>query len=240
MTREIILDTETTGLDPARGDRILEIACLEMIDDKLTPNTFYKLIDPQRDVPMEATRVHGIDAAKLKGQPKFAEVMDEFLAFVGDSPLVIHNAPFDMGFLNHELRRAGRQPLFNKAVDTLPMARAKFPGAPASLDRLCDRFEIDRSNRVFHGALVDCELLAEVYLALTGRRKGAQNGLDFGVARAEPRRSPGVEAARTASSVEAPALRRPGPRPALLSDSESAAHEAFVKTLGEGALWRKG
>ncbi|GBQ82144.1 DNA polymerase III subunit epsilon [Acetobacter malorum] len=175
MKRSILFDTETTGLDPATGDRVIEIAALELVSDLPTGRSFRVLIDPERDVPEEASRVHGFTAADLQGKPKFAEVVDEFLSFIGDDQLIAHNARFDFGFLNAELKRAGRKPLdLGRMVDTLDMARERFPGMPNSLDALCRRFGIDLSARTTHNALLDCKLLADVYVELMG---GRQHGL---------------------------------------------------------------
>lgn len=175
MKRSILFDTETTGLDPATGDRVIEIAALELVSDLPTGRSFRVLIDPERGVPEEASRVHGFTAADLQGKPKFAEVVDEFLSFIGDDQLIAHNARFDFGFLNAELKRAGRKPLdLGRMVDTLDMARERFPGMPNSLDALCRRFGIDLSARTTHNALLDCKLLADVYVELMG---GRQHGL---------------------------------------------------------------
>ncbi|MFT8721333.1 MAG: DNA polymerase III subunit epsilon [Acetobacter malorum] len=175
MKRSILFDTETTGLDPATGDRVIEIAALELVSDLPTGRSFRVLIDPERDVPEEASRVHGFTAADLQGKPKFAEVVDEFLSFIGNDQLIAHNARFDFGFLNAELKRAGRKPLdLGRMVDTLDMARERFPGMPNSLDALCRRFGIDLSARTTHNALLDCKLLADVYVELMG---GRQHGL---------------------------------------------------------------
>lgn len=172
--REIILDTETTGLDPKSGHRIIEIGALEMYNRVLTGNEFQTYINPQRDVPAEAYRVHGIGTDFLKDFPLFEEIAQSFLEFIGDSKLVIHNAPFDIKFLNYELSRAKHRSIdMSNVIDTLPMARKKFPGAKANLDALCKRFKIDNSARTKHGALVDCELLSEVYVELTGGRQGS-------------------------------------------------------------------
>jgi DNA polymerase-3 subunit epsilon len=166
--REIVLDTETTGFDAVGGDRLVEIGCLELINHVPTNKTFWKYINPERDVPQAAFQVHGLSAEFLSDKPKFAEVADQLLEFIGDSPVIAHNAEFDMKFINVELERAGKPTIpFARAIDTVAMARKKFPGAPASLDALCKRFNIDNSNRTLHGALLDAQLLAEVYLSLT-------------------------------------------------------------------------
>ena len=168
--RQIFLDTETTGLDPAQGHRLIEIAAVEMINRKHTNRHFHAYVNPEREIDAEAERVHGTSLDFLQDKPKFANVADEFLAFVEGAELIIHNAPFDIGFLNAELKRIGRQEMkvfCPSVIDTLVMAKDVFPGKRNSLDALCDRFEIDRSNRTLHGALIDCELLGDVYLALT-------------------------------------------------------------------------
>ncbi|NVN37067.1 DNA polymerase III subunit epsilon [Komagataeibacter swingsii] len=179
MKRTILFDTETTGLDPLKGDRVIEIAALELVGDLPTGRSFRVLIDPERDVPEEASRVHGFTRADLEGKPKFAQVAPEFLEFIGDDPLIAHNARFDFGFLNAELARARLPELdMGRMVDTLDMARERFPGMPNSLDALCRRFSIDLSERTTHNALLDCRLLAAVYLELTG---GRQRGLSLSV-----------------------------------------------------------
>ena len=173
--RSVLFDTETTGLDPLSGDRVIEVACLELVRELPTGVVFHRLIDPERDIPPEATRVHGFSRADLAGKPRFAEIADELLAFLGDDPLIAHNAPFDFGFLDMELGRLDHPALGrDRMVDTLALAKARFPGLPNSLDALCRRFGIDLSERTSHNALLDCKLLAEVYVELTG---GRQRGL---------------------------------------------------------------
>jgi DNA polymerase III subunit epsilon len=175
MSRSVLFDTETTGVDPLNGDRVIEIACLELIRDLPTGKTFHVVIDPERDVPEEATRIHGFSRSDLLGKPKFAHVVDELLAFIADDPLVAHNAAFDFGFLNSEFGRLRLPPLDPaRMVDTLALARARYPGLPNSLDALCRRFDIDLTARTTHNALLDCRLLSEVYIQLTG---GRQRGL---------------------------------------------------------------
>lgn len=170
--REIVLDTETTGLDPDAGHRIVEIACVELINHLPSGRTFQRYLNPERDMPTEAQAVHGLTTEFLAGQPLFSAVVDEFLEFIGDAPLVIHNAEFDLKFVNAELKKLGRSKLqAQRAVDTVQLARRKFPGAPASLDALCGRFSIDNSSRTLHGALLDAQLLSEVYLELVGGRQ---------------------------------------------------------------------
>ncbi len=172
MNREIVLDTETTGIDPASGHRIVEIGCIELVGGARSGEVFHTYLNPERDMPAEAERVHGLSAAFLRDKPLFSERVELFLEFIGDSPLVIHNAGFDMRFINAELQRLGFPPLpMERAIDTVLIARKKFPGSPASLDALCKRFEIDLSARTKHGALLDAELLAEVYVELLGGKQ---------------------------------------------------------------------
>lgn len=222
MKRSILFDTETTGLDPATGDRVIEIAALELVGDLPTGKEYRTLIDPERDVPEEASRVHGFTRADLEGQPKFAEVVDDFLAFVGDDALIAHNARFDFGFLNAELKRIGRKPLdMARMVDTLDMARERFPGMPNSLDALCRRFGVDLSARTTHNALLDCRLLAEVYVELMG---GRQHGLGL-----------------VAEGEQAPAVVYDGPVERKIvrvcpSAAELAAHAGFVAQLKD-PIW---
>ncbi|WP_073978470.1 DNA polymerase III subunit epsilon, partial [Erythrobacter donghaensis] len=170
--REVIFDTETTGLDPKTGDRMVEIGCVELVGRVETGRTFHAYFNPDRDMPAEAERVHGLSAAFLATKPRFADLAGELLDFLGDAPLVAHNAGFDFGFLNNELELAGRAPIaLDRMVDTVVLARKKHPGAKLSLDALCTRYGIDRSHRVKHGALLDAELLAQVYVELTGGRQ---------------------------------------------------------------------
>lgn len=172
--REIVLDTETTGLDPFSGHRIVEVGCVELINHVRTGNYFHSYVNPERDMPREAEAVHGLSADFLKDKPKFAEIAGALLEFIGDDPLVIHNAAFDMKFLNAELGFAKKREIdFGRAIDTVLIARKKFPGQPASLDALCKRFSIDLSARTKHGALLDSELLADVYLELLGGRQSS-------------------------------------------------------------------
>ncbi len=216
--REIVLDTETTGLEPDLGHRVVEIACIELNNHLPVGLSKRWYLNPEREMPSDAFAVHSIDADFLKTQPRFAEIVDEFLAFIEGAPLVIHNAGFDLAFLNSELAHAGRPPLPpGIAIDTLEIARRKFPGAQASLDALCRRFGIDNSARTRHGALLDAELLAEVYLELVG---GRQPGLEL-IA------GPAVEG-RLAARLR----REPRPaRPHMPSESELAAHAALLKQL---------
>ena len=224
--REIVLDTETTGLDPDGGDRIIELACVELIDQLPTGAVYHQLINPERDVPAEAVAVHGITNERLAAEPLFAAVVEAFLEFIGESPLVIHNAVFDMRFINCEFGLCGRPAIpSNRAVDTLAIARQKFPGAPAGLDALCKRFEIDLAEREKHNALVDAKLLARVYLELVG---GAQRGFDLTAARNLG------SSAGTAGGPERPYRK---PRPHAPTTDELAAHAALVAQLGDKALW---
>lgn len=227
MTREIILDTETTGLDPASGDRVVEIGAVELLNHLPTGRTFHVYINPERDMPPEAEAVHGLSAAFLKDKPTFDKIAGDFLEFIGDAVLVIHNASFDVGFLNAELAFLRLAPLPpERVVDTLHLARQKHPGAANSLDALCRRYGIDNSKRTKHGALLDSELLAEVYLELIGGRQTALV-LD---SRIQARTSITLSASVT--------LRRPNPLPSRLTEAERQAHAAFVEGLGEHALWK--
>ncbi|MCX7565886.1 DNA polymerase III subunit epsilon [Sulfitobacter sp. F26169L] len=226
--REIVLDTETTGFDPQTGDRIVEIGAVELMGHVATGNTYHQYINPERSMPNEAFEVHGLGDDFLRDKPKFAAIGQAFLDFIGDSKLIIHNASFDMKFLNFELAKMGlRQLPWEQAIDTLAIARKKFPGSPSSLDALCRRFGIDNSSRTLHGALLDSEILAEVYLELIGGKQP-----DFGLStRAEPKEGE----ANTAWSPRP----RPVPLPSRLSEKEIAAHAEFVSKLGGDALWLK-
>ncbi|MDT1062749.1 DNA polymerase III subunit epsilon [Paracoccus sp. CPCC 101403] len=232
--REIVLDTETTGFDPETGDRIVEIGALELMNHLPTGRTFHVYINPERSMPQEAFEVHGLGDDFLRDKPVFATVARDFVEFIGeDSRLVIHNAQFDMKFLNAELRRAGHAVMpYGRAIDTLELARRMFPGAQNSLDALCRRFRVDNSNRTLHGALLDSELLAEVYLALRG---GRQPGLVLegpaGAGQAQ-----GTAGAGT-GAVAAPRSARPRPLAPRLTEAEAEAHAAFVGKMGEKALW---
>ncbi|WP_343116334.1 DNA polymerase III subunit epsilon [Ostreiculturibacter nitratireducens] len=228
--REIVLDTETTGLEPAEGHRIVEIGAVELFNHVPTGRNYHQYINPQRAMPAEAFEVHGLGDDFLRDKPVFAEIAQDFMEFIGpDSRLVIHNAAFDMKFLNAELSWLNLPLLPNdRAIDTVAIARRKFPGSPASLDALCRRFGVDNSAREKHGALLDSEILAEVYLELVGGRQP-----DFGLSTG-PVTSSGPSQADTW---------RPRPRSAQLpprvTDQEAAAHAAFVEKLGEKALWKK-
>jgi DNA polymerase-3 subunit epsilon len=227
--REIVLDTETTGFDPLTGDRLVEIGCIELMNHIPTGKNFHRYLNPEREMPEAAFRIHGLSTEFLADKPKFPDVVEDFLAFLDDAPLVIHNAEFDMKFINFELERAGRRALpMQRAVDTVAMARRKFPGAPASLDALCKRFNIDNSNRTLHGALLDAQLLADVYLELLG---GRQTGLTLS---AEENASGDMNFARRAD----PKGDRPSrlPRPHAPTAEELAAHAAFLAKLKD-PLW---
>jgi DNA polymerase-3 subunit epsilon len=225
--REIVLDTETTGLDPQTGDRLVELGCIELFNSLPTGETFHRYIDPERDMPAEAFRVHGLSREFLTGKPKFAEIAEEFLAFIGDAKLVIHNAEFDMKFLNAELKRVGLTPLtFDRVIDTLSMARRKHPGAPNSLDALCARYGIDNSRRTKHGALLDSEILAEVYLELSGGRQAALQLATVAIEKVEIITTEIVKYREIAI-------------PSQLDAVEWEAHSTFVASMGEKAVWRK-
>ncbi|NVO22390.1 DNA polymerase III subunit epsilon [Donghicola mangrovi] len=241
--REIVLDTETTGFDPEKGDRIVEIGAVELINHMPTGRTYHQYINPERGMPDEAFGVHGIGPdllssprppkdgeVTLKDKPVFKKVGQAFLDFIGsDSKLVIHNAAFDMKFLNAELRWMNLPMIsYDRAFDTLALARKKFPGSPATLDALCRRFGIDNSNRTLHGALLDSEILAEVYLELLGGRQP-----DFGLADTY------VGSGGTAGGEEWRPRPRPNPLPSRITEQEAAAHSAFIDKLGDGALWKK-
>ena len=222
--REIVLDTETTGLDPAKGDRIVEIAGVEVLNYIPTGEHFHVYLDPEREVPEEAFRIHGLSTEFLKGKPLFRDVVSEFLAFIGDSRLVIHNAEFDMRFLNAELKRIEKPVLpAERAFDTLTYARRKHPGAPNSLDALCARYKIDNSRRVRHGALLDAEILAEVYAELLGGRQAMLILANESAAN---------EGVRVVARKE-----RTAPLAPLLKSEEARSHEQFLGTLGDKAIW---
>jgi len=223
--REIVLDTETTGLDPNSGHRVIEIGCIEMINHIATGQTFHEYLDPERDVPEDAARIHGITSDMLKGKPRFADKADAFVEFLGDAKLVIHNASFDLGFLNAELAKLDRPSIpASRAIDTVQLARRKFPGSPASLDALCKRFDIDNSARTKHGALLDAELLADVYIELIG---GRQPGLSL------------ATGGNTGPGQTTPAERTPRrPRPHAASADERAAHAKFLEKLKD-PMWRQ-
>ena len=229
--REIVLDTETTGFEPSEGHRIVEIGAVELLNHLPTGRTYHQYINPERPMPKEAFEVHGLGDDFLREKPVFKSIARDFLAFIGEARLVIHNAAFDMRFLNAELGWAGLPGLPNdRALDTLMIARTKFPGSPASLDALCRRFGVDNSAREKHGALLDSEILAEVYLELIGGRQP-----DFGLS--------SVAAATPVAGKAEGATWRPRPRtvalPSRLTEAEAEAHAAFVAKMGEGAIWHK-
>ncbi|MBY0342649.1 MAG: DNA polymerase III subunit epsilon [Sphingomonadales bacterium] len=231
--REVIFDTETTGLDPKTGDRMVEIGCIEMVGRVETGRTFHAYFNPDRDMPVEAERVHGLSAAFLATKPRFAELVDELLEFLGDSNLVAHNAGFDFGFLNNELELVGRTPIsMDRMVDTVAIARKRHPGAKLSLDALCTRYGIDRSHRVKHGALLDAELLAQVYVELTG---GRQIGLGLADAPAD---TPAITALTPNAPWHRPSADKPRrePRPHVASPEELERHAAFIAEI-KGAIW---
>jgi DNA polymerase-3 subunit epsilon len=226
--REIVLDTETTGLDPVTGDRVVEIGAVELFNHMPTGKTYHQYINPERMMPREAFEIHGISDDHLRDKPKFAAIARDFLAFIGGATLVIHNAPFDMKFLNHELQQAGHPPLpMTRAFDTVALARQKFPGSPASLDALCRRFGIDNSMREKHGALLDSEILAEVYLELIGGRQP-----DLVLAPTQTRTAGQPDTTWRPKS-------RPVPLAPRLTEAEQSAHAAFTAKLGDNAVWKK-
>jgi DNA polymerase-3 subunit epsilon len=226
--REIVLDTETTGLDPLRGDRLVEVGCVELYNRMPTGQSFHRYMNPERDMPAEAFAVHGLSTAFLASKPLFAEVVEELLAFIGDAPLVIHNASFDISFINAELDRIKRSAISkDRLVDTLLLARRKHPGVSNRLDDLCSRYAIDNSRRTKHGALLDAELLAEVYIDLIGARQSqlilATDGMEI----------------RVGAGGEMPRRQRAIPLAPRLSDEDRAAHRAFVATLGDKPIWNE-
>lgn len=226
--REIVLDTETTGLDPLRGDRLVEIGCVEMVNHMPTGQTFHVYLNPERDMPQEAFAVHGLSSEFLADKPLFAAVADDFLAFIGDAPLVIHNASFDIGFINAELDRVSRAAIpRERLVDTLTLARRKHPGVSNRLDDLCSRYAIDNSRRTKHGALLDAELLAEVYIDLIGARQSqfilAETRVSF-----------------TVGQVDTPRRQRDVPLASRVTEDDIAAHAAFISTLAGGnPIWNE-
>ncbi|CEJ83335.1 DNA polymerase III: epsilon subunit, 3-5 exonucleolytic proofreading function [Hyphomicrobium sp. GJ21] len=229
--REIVLDTETTGLDPKTGDRLIEIGGIEIINRIPTGVEFHRFINPERNVPMEAQNVHGISTEFLIGKPLFREVYRDFLAFIGDDILVIHNAQFDVNFLNHELGLVGEKPLsFDRVVDTLALARRRHPAGPNSLDALCKRYGIDTSQRTKHGAIVDSLLLAEVYVELLGERQATFGLQTIGSGAATSERRNGKRAA---------AKPRPEPLPSRLTEADLVAHRSFIEKMGAKAIWNR-
>jgi DNA polymerase-3 subunit epsilon len=226
MAREIVLDTETTGFDPRTGDRLIEVGCIELVDLLPTGRTFHRFVNPERLIPPDAIRVHGITDEKVKDAPKFHEIVDDLMAFVGDAQMIAHNAAFDRNFIDFEYNRCGR-PITGEArwIDTLQLAQKRFPGMPNSLDALCKRFKISLVERTLHGALIDARLLAEVYLELKG---GKERVLDLSAAR-------GAAAAAVTAATYAPRPRALAPRS---TPEEQAAHLAFLKAnLKDHSLW---
>ncbi|WP_316166408.1 MULTISPECIES: DNA polymerase III subunit epsilon [unclassified Bradyrhizobium] len=224
--REIVLDTETTGLDALRGDRLVEIGCVEIINRMPTGQVYHRYINPERDMPAEAFAVHGLSSEFLADKPLFHEIVEEFLEFIGDAPLVIHNASFDIGFINAELDRVKRAAIpRDRLVDTLLLARRKHPGVSNRLDDLCSRYAIDNSRRTKHGALLDAELLAEVYVDLVGARQSqlilTQDSQEI----------------RIGSAGETPRRQRERPLLPRVTDAEREAHRAFIATLGDKPIW---
>ena len=227
--REIIFDTETTGLDPINGDRIVEIGCVECINHVPTGETFHVYINPERDMPEAAFKVHGLSTEFLRSKPVFAAIAEEFVTFIGDAKLVAHNASFDLGFINAELNRLGYDAIDkSRIIDTLALARKKNPFGPNSLDALCARYGIDNSRRTKHGALLDAEILAEVYLEMMG---GRQTGLDLAA---------DLHVSKVDIEVQSAVVirARPQPLPSRLTEDERKAHAAFIAGLGDQAVWK--
>ena len=229
MAREICFDTETTGLDPLAGDRLLEIGCVELIDGKRTGKYFHEIINPERDIPEDVVRIHGISNDKVIGKPTFKEIIDDLIAFIGDSTLVAHNAPFDIKFLNHEFDLLNIPRLKNEVVDSLMLAKQKFPGVKNNLDALCERFKIDNSSRTFHGALLDAELLADVYIELNGglqksfienKKKNVDNGGDFSMFLASIKNNKIIES-----------------RHFTISEEDSIKHNEFLEKYIKDSIW---
>ena len=233
--REIVLDTETTGIDPSQGHRIIEIGALEMVNQTPSGEQLHIYINPEREIDAGAVAVHGLTNEFLDDKPVFADIVDEFLAFIGDSMMVIHNAPFDMGFINAELDRLGRPTLpMSRATDTLTMARRKFPGAQANLNALCRRFEIDNSHRDLHGALVDADLLASVYIELLGGRQPNLSLEPESSAKGAAKRD--IEATNSGFTLQTDPSRFD--RPHTTSDAEKAAHAAFLQEFKD-PIWNR-
>jgi DNA polymerase III subunit epsilon len=233
ILREIVLDTETTGVDAANGDRIVEIGCIELLNHIPTGRSFHAYLNPQRSMSQGAFDVHGLSDAFLADKPIFAAIADSFATFIAGARLVIHNAMFDVGFLNAEFGKLGRRPIqADLVIDTLALARRKHPGASNSLDALCSRYGIDNSRRTKHGALLDAEILAEVYIELIGGKQ-ANLGLAPAGLRLAASRSAGLD-----GSMPALAFTRPEPLPERLTEAERASHAAFVASLGDAAIWR--
>lgn len=230
MHTEIILDTETTGLDPEKGDRLVEIGCVELVNSVPSGRTFHVYLDPERDIPEEAVRIHGLTRDFLKGKPNFAQVASDLVSFLSESTIVIHNAEFDMKFINSELRRCDRSPIaMDRVIDTLAMARRKHPGASNTLDALCARYKVDNSKRTKHGALLDAELLAEVYVELCGGRQKA-----LGLESASRQTKPVI-----VHGEQSYTLMRAKELGSLVSGEEETAHQKAAASLGDKALWLK-
>ncbi|MGF1650481.1 MAG: DNA polymerase III subunit epsilon [Hyphomicrobiaceae bacterium] len=228
MLREIVLDTETTGLNAKAGDRLIEIGCVELLDRRPTGLEYHAFIFPEdRDVHPDAEAIHGISMKFLEGKPVFRDVADPFLAFIGSAPLVIHNAPFDVGFINMELERLGRTPLANEIIDTLALAKRKHPAGPNTLDGLCKRYGIDNSIRTKHGAIVDSLLLAEVYVELLGIKQST-----LGLDQQSNARTRAVQGTVNYGA-------RPRPLKPRLSSTDRERHAALVASLGPDAFWLK-
>ncbi len=228
MLREIVLDTETTGLSPAKGDRVVEIGCVELLNHIPTGNHYHAYLNPERDMPEEAFRVHGLSEEFLSDKPLFKDVRQDFDDFLQDSQLIIHNAPFDMGFLNMELSKISAPPITNFVIDTVQLARKKHPGARVGLDALCRQFGIDNSKRTLHGALLDSEILAEVYLELLGGRQVAMSLIN--------------EQENTKFEPVAPKkayAKRSSPLVNIISPEQKQAHDALLQTLGDTPIWQK-
>jgi DNA polymerase-3 subunit epsilon len=224
--RQIILDTETTGLDPLQGDRVIEVAAVELVNLLPTGEVFHRLVDPERDIPAEATRIHGFTNGDLAGKPRFAAIAEELIAFLGNAPIIAHNAPFDFGFLDAELHRCGARPLDRgRMIDTLVLAKQRYPGMPNSLDALCRRLGVDNSMRTAHNAILDCRLLAQVYLELMG---GQQPGFELSASLAG--HAEAVAVGETITWV---------PRPIVVPAPRAAAHAGFVQAKLKDALWHK-
>lgn len=224
--RQIILDTETTGLDPLQGDRVIEVAAVELVNLLPTGAVFHRLVDPGRDIPAEATRIHGFTNADLAGKPPFSAIAEELLGFLGEAPIIAHNAPFDFGFLDEEFRRCGAPPLDRgRMIDSLALAKQRYPGMPNSLDALCRRLGVDNSMRGSHNAILDCRLLAQVYLELMG---GKQPGFEL--------------AAALAGRAETLAVGETivwTPRPIVVNEAQAAGHATFLQAKVKDALWLK-
>lgn len=229
---EVVLDTETTGMDPFKGDKLVEIGAVELKNHLPTGRTLQIYINPERDIPEEVVAVHGITNEFVADKPTFSQIYMDFIDFIGDSKLIIHNAEFDMKFLNAELKNVGHPPLkWSRVIDTLAIARKKFPGSPANLDALCRRFDIDNTSRTFHGALLDSELLAEVYLELTG---GRQHGMGL-----SDNKNNVTNNASTGTSNNLRASKKPvrDPRPHAANEDELSAHKELLEKIGDKALW---